>query len=161
MNLVQLDEQSSADKLVRSCAAEGHVEAMRFPRALKGVPDEEVLVTLVPLGNPIISIDQGFVADHMNFIPDRHAGFLILDVDNSSTYRINTHTAQKILAELKRDMPNWHTLNVSNSVLHIKESTIEVFHCEDHFLERDELIDRNILGWQRALMNRLELNAQL
>ena len=159
MNIIQLDEECDAKHLAEACADEGKVQAWRFPRNLKGAPDSEVFDVLLPKQNPILTLDQGFARDHSKYIPELHPGILVLGYDDNSVRNMSTHAAQNMLARLKTEIPGWDDLDMSNSIVTVKESTIEISRCESFEITVDEFLRREIPGWQESLLRRLASNS--
>jgi hypothetical protein len=159
MNAIQLDEDCDAAHLERACQLEGKVTALRFPRQLKGMKDPEVLQRLIPQAVPILTLDRGFAEENQAFVPDSHAGIVILALDDDALRTMTTKLAQRMLADIKGQIPEWDSVDISNSILVIRNSTIEVYRCRSHLVILDVSIDRNIDGWIDELLVSLHQNA--
>ena len=162
MRRIQLDEDIDAKHLVKACRAEGKVEAKRFPSKMrnKGIADPVVLGVLIPMGNPILSIDLGLVHEHRRHVPDVHPGILLVGLDEDSVRTITTHLTQSMLSRFKRQIPQWETLQLRNSIIVVRESHVEVYHIENGDLERDDFLSREKTSFAEELTALLRRNAE-
>lgn len=155
---VQLDEDINAKHIEKACAAEGLVQALRFPKELKGKDDLEVFGALSPKGNVFITTDKGFVSDNLDSFPDIHPGVVIVSFDDDAIPTMTTHAAQKIIVRFKVEFLDWHQIEWKNSVVNICPNQLRVWHVSGGQLIRD-LISFRDNDWQMKLAQALGFNA--
>jgi hypothetical protein len=161
MNKIQLDEDCNSKHIASSCQQEGKVLALRLPKKLRrvGTEDPDVFAACIAAGNPILTTDQTFVVDQLDDFPDQHPGVLIFGPDHTSLKNFTTHTVEQMLKGLKLEIPNWSDIELANSIVSIRSSTIEVSHCRSNSLVSDCVLDRKRPGWQVELVSRVAANA--
>lgn len=162
MRVVQFDEDLDARHLVRACSNEGLVTAFRFPAELRNrsTKDADVLETLLPKGNLLLTTDLRLVEDHLKHVPSMHPGIVEINQDSDQIATMTTHAAQKILTGFKADMTGWHELPWRNSIIRIAPSSIDVRHVARGVLRRDIFLLRSVQGWQDRFQAALEANDQ-
>lgn len=158
---IQLDEDINDRRIEKACAAEGLVQALRFPSNLKGMKDPKVFRALFPKGNVVVTTDRGFVSDHLDEFPDVHPGVVIVSFDDDAIPTMTTQAAQKIIRNFKADFPEWHQTEWQNSVVNISPSHLSVWHVDSGELISDLFSSRANDPWRERLTSVLILNAKI
>ena len=162
MRIVQLDEDIDAEHLVKACAIEGKISAYRFPEKLRNqaAKDPFVLDSLLPRGNPLLTADKEFIEDHLDRVPNKHPGIIIVDQDDDAVPTMTTHIAQRMLAKFKDDCEGWHEASWENSVVTIRDSAVVVYRVEDgNIIDRKDWPREKAKPWQAEVLSRIEFNA--
>ena len=143
MTIFQLDECISMKKLIRTCREQGFSEAYPFPNAMKnkGIKDPEMLQTLLPLGNPILTTDKKLMFYNLFAIPEKHPGIIVIGTSHEEPRTLKKEIILKILSRFKSFLPQWHTINWSNSIVLITEKTVQVWHKVSDSLKSGELTE--------------------
>jgi hypothetical protein len=74
----QFDECFSDQEVIDHCNDEGKSVAQALPLYLIGTKDPILLPLLLPLGNPIVTIDRRLPTEHIAHIPMTHPGIVVL-----------------------------------------------------------------------------------
>ena len=91
----QLDECVNSKKLVQRCDEEGLCKVYRFPSFMRGagIKDPEVFDSLLPKGKPLLTTDNALLDEHLDSIPEKHPGIII--VSNSASV-LQTLTIKRV-----------------------------------------------------------------
>jgi hypothetical protein len=160
---IQLDKNSNAKKLARDCNEQGLVRCHRLPVALSDEDDDVILRHAKSSGRILLTYDRSIITDFWHVVIDGCPGVVILAQDDDGkfvkfmTYR----AATRILAEFKRDFPQWHSACWDNSIVEIKPSCIEVNHVGETGVQKTGpgVLARGDATWQETLQVLLQTNA--
>ncbi|MEM8641502.1 MAG: hypothetical protein AAGG51_22205 [Cyanobacteria bacterium P01_G01_bin.54] len=155
MNIFQLDECINGKKLEKGCSEEGLCKVYRYPRNLKGEKDPQMLNELLPKGNPLVTIDYALLEDHLNAIPAKHPGIII--INNEIPKTITLKIVRSILARFKSSFPEWYNLSLNNSIVLLTQESIEISHIEScGELKSDGEFSYNVPDFANTILNALE-----
>ena len=126
----QLDECLNDKALAADCNSQGLATAFRFPKTLKGKTDSEVISGLLNRNNPFLTKDTGFVDDHIKDMPELHPGVVIIHNGYANPQTITIKIVRKILAKLKEVFPEWHQVDLRNSIVELTPESIQLQHLE-------------------------------
>jgi hypothetical protein len=155
----QLDENASARTLAEYCEKQGLVEVWRWPKKLKGAEDPAALAYTLPSGRALLTTDRQIHVQHSVHIPDGHPGILIV-ASTSSAETMRTSLLMRILAKFKGMFPTWHKTCLTNSIVEITETSVEVWKVVGGALARDTFLHFEETAWQDRLSTVLESNAR-
>lgn len=158
---VQLDENINARKLANACNSEGRSQVRRFPPEWRGqgIKDPDVLERFLADDALLLTTDENIALDHDYIIPDRHPGIIIVQQADAAVRTMTWRISQAIIADLKSVLIDWDSVVWNNSVVTLRPTYVEVRHAEAGRLKVDDLLQRNIAGWEDALRNVLLTNS--
>ncbi len=160
MTNFQFDKCFNDKKIIERCNAGEQVTALRLPRKLFDAEDPELLAALLPLGNPIVTIDRALPSEHASHIPDANPGIVVVCYSRNVVNRtLTTHAAASILERFKQQVTIWNTVSIRNSIITITEADVEVCHVQNGRLERDShLVYYSQPNWVTILLASLQTN---
>lgn len=157
----QLDECANSQQLARKCREQGLCKPIRFPFRLrnKGAKDPQVVAELsIQKGYVLVTTDLSIALDHGDRIPDINPGFILIGPCPGSPLRTTKTLVSNLLAQFKRSIPDWHTLNWNNSVVRLGNTYIEIGHMCDHKYICDFVSDLRQQGWEDQFRSYLAAN---
>jgi hypothetical protein len=160
MTTFQLDECLNSKKLALGCAQEGLCKVFRFPSEMKGLKDPEMLNSLLPKGNPLITTDFALLNEHLNAIPDSHPGIILIANSKSVPETLTIKKVQAILKKFKTQFSQWHQVSWQNSIVCITQDSINVLHIEGGHIKDDGYFTYQSLDWDKKLEDTLCKNAK-
>ncbi len=160
---VQLDHNSDAKKLFKSCNAQGLVECFRLPHSLRVQQDDSILKYAIENHRLLLTYDRPIIDEWWQAIAGGSNGVVVIALDGNDPYTktMTYAAASRIIAAFKADFPQWHSLCWDNSVVEISPSYVEVNHVVEGGVVRNEngYLGRSTSGWQLALQELLNKNA--
>ncbi len=119
---------------------------------------------------PMITIDRALPNQHSDCIPEQNPGIVVIaysryiDRSREALKTMTTRAASRILRQFKQRVPEWHKLEVRNSIVEITNKGIEIWHVEGSRLKFDTYLDYESADYesdedlQRALLHALQQN---
>jgi hypothetical protein len=167
MTTFQFDECSDDLEVIEACNAEHLAEARRLDPDLVEKKDPEILRVLMQRSTPLVTIDRALPAKHCDCIPDQNPGIIVvaysryIDRSRETLRTMTTRAAGRILRQFKQRVPEWHKLEVRNSIVEITNKAVEVSHVEQGRLKFDAYLDyEGDPDLQPSLIRALQQNLQ-
>jgi hypothetical protein len=159
MSAFQLDEDVNSRRLARECKQSGLSQVKRFPRKLRGIGtlDPSVLERVTPK-DTLLTGDLSLARDHTRSIPAHHCGIIALGNSEEIMWTVTDKDYRRIIANFKRQFPEWQACEFSNSILTITERDVLIQHAEGQSLVDDEYLTFDSPGWQNRLRTILNAN---
>jgi len=126
----------------------------RYPPSLKSKKDPEVLTEILPSGHTLLTTDRTIHFEHSNFIPDHHAGILII-ANTTSPQTITVSQIMRRLGKLKSMFPTWHTVSIQNSIVEVCETGVQVWRVIAGYTQKIKFFEFDQKNWQNDLTSLL------
>jgi hypothetical protein len=127
----QLDECLNDRAFAQECTQGGLAIAWRFPNALRGVPDDEVISVLLKSDRPFVTKDRGFVRDHIASMPRNHPGVIIIHQGDTNPHTMTVRLVKRILGGFKERFSDWHKTELRNTIVELTQDNIRLSHITD------------------------------
>jgi hypothetical protein len=159
MMTFQFDQCLNDKRLARDCTAQGLATAWCFPRRLMDEEDPIVLGDLLGRPHPLVTLDLRMARDHSTSIPDSNPGMVVISNGRDNPRTMTTSAARKILAQFKKQFPDWHRTTFNNSIIEISPAGIGIGHVESGRLVHDEDIPLDDMNWMTRFERVIQVNA--
>lgn len=130
MKSFQLDENINSKNLVENCDAEGKCKVLRFPAALCGTKDPELLPDLLTREAPLVTTDSTIVNDSPGAIPERNSGLIVVK-QRAPTPPFTAKRAAVFIANFKSKFPGWPEFDWSGLYVEISDTEAYVSALRD------------------------------
>ena len=162
MTTFQLDECQNDKRFQEDCEAAELAKVYRYPRTLRGQDDSVVLNSLLQRPNPLLTKDRDMPDQHVSSIPETHPGLVVIANAPDVPQTITMPGVRKILAQFKKEFPEWHQVPLRNSVvIELTQIGVEVRHLESGRLIRNDYLSFDKTGWKEQLLEILNRNSGL
>ena len=128
MTTFQFDENNECKSYIKHCNKEGLAAAKRFPRRHKNkqFSDPEMLNLCLSLGGVLVTFDHHMIDDHEPYIPEKSPGIIIIQHSRKIPYTMTQKSAERIIAQFKKTIADWHQVPFENSIVRITDESITI-----------------------------------
>lgn len=160
MNSVQFDECFTSKRIHSQCEEEKKVAIKTFPHRLrnKSVKDPEVVDRWSATSESLVTTDHRMPGKQAHRIPDPHAGIIVVRHNGPHTQR--EKDIVQVLGRFKALVPNWQTLDVTNSVVELYQDRVEVYSVKGGKTSVSTPVSFSQADFLVALISALSENAQ-
>lgn len=159
MSTFQLDQCSSARRIVDACKEEGHGDAFLLPRDLHNTLDVDLIPLMMAGDRVFVTKDHLLPSECAALIPDVNPGIVVVTNHPRRHQTMTVSIMLRILAHIKSIVPQWWQAPLRNSILEINNEGVVVFHVESGQLITNgyyEFADQN---WPGDFLAALQANA--
>ena len=159
MSTFQLDQCSSSKHIVDACSKEGHGNALLLPDELYDTKDA-ILVPIVMANNTVFfTKDWRLAKQCAPLIPDSNPGIVTVTNYPHKYLQMTDSRVLRILGRVKKSIPSWHEIPLTNSIVESNVEGVGVAHVESGKYVFDAYFDFDGEGWPDGLIEVLRANA--
>jgi len=158
MSSFVLDECAYSRRLQAQCEQEGLAIVKRLRKALAGSKDPKLLPEVVRTGDTLVTYDRSIAEQNASLLSLGHAGIVVV-ASASIQPPLTDALARQILRRFKQILPQWHSVDVTDSVVEITQESVRVCHAEGGKIEQDEYLRYDRSDLRQLLLDILNRNS--
>ena len=159
MSTFQLDQCSSAHRIVEACKEEGNGEALLLPADLRDTKDADLVPAMMAKDTVFVTKDHRLPRECAALIPDVNPGIVVVTNYPTRHQTLTVNLMLRILARVKSKVPQWHQAPLNNSILEITNEGVAIGHVEGGRFKNDGYFEFDGDNWPADFLATLQANS--